>query len=180
MQRAPTLHPGPCLVFLDPAKKGLRYPNLKIKTSLLLQLQLIVSTHSSHTHITVKCAHCRIISSTTSTSHVSSICCQFCIKHIINLYITLLALYLHPQTVIWHITSAALNHHSVITSILYYAQHLLILSMHYIILSISKHISSFSSLPCVHRNINILSINITHCHLVYACHQYHFVQSNSS
>ena len=128
MQRAPTLHPGPCLVFIDPAKNSLRYPNLKIKTSLLLQLQLIVSTHSSHTHITVKCTHCCIISSTTSTTHVSSICYQFCIKHIINLYITLLALHLHPQTVIWHITSAALNHHSVITIILYYPQHFLILA----------------------------------------------------
>ena len=40
INRAPTLNPGPCLVFLDPAKKGLRYPNLKSKTSLLLQLKL--------------------------------------------------------------------------------------------------------------------------------------------
>ena len=40
------MHPGPCLVFLDPAKKGLRYPNLKSKTSLHLQSKLTVtSTH---------------------------------------------------------------------------------------------------------------------------------------
>ena len=45
------MHPGPCLVFLDPAKKGLRYPNLKSKTSLLLQLKLTVtSSHQSHQH----------------------------------------------------------------------------------------------------------------------------------
>ena len=51
IQRAPTLHPGPCLVFLDLAKKGLRYPNLKSKTSLLLQLKLtITSSHQSHQH----------------------------------------------------------------------------------------------------------------------------------
>ena len=40
IHRAPTLNPGPYLVFLDPAKKGLRYPNLKRKTSLLVQLKL--------------------------------------------------------------------------------------------------------------------------------------------
>ena len=56
MCRAPTLHPGPCLVFLDPAKKGLRYPNLKSKTSLLFKLKLTVT--SSH------------------QSLVSLICCQ--------------------------------------------------------------------------------------------------------
>ena len=51
IQRAPTLHPEPCLVFLDPAKKGLRYPNLKSKTSLLLQLKFTVTSfHQSHQH----------------------------------------------------------------------------------------------------------------------------------
>ena len=44
---------------------------------------------------------------------------------------------------------------------------------YYIILSISKHISSSGSLACVHRQINI-----THCHLVYACHLYHSVHSH--
>ena len=52
IHRAPTLHPGPCLVFLDPAKKGLRYPNLKSKTSLHLQLKHTVSIHFYHCHIT--------------------------------------------------------------------------------------------------------------------------------
>ena len=48
IHRAPTLYPGPYLVFLDPAKKGLRYPNLKSKTSFHLQSKLTVtSTHQS-------------------------------------------------------------------------------------------------------------------------------------
>ena len=50
MHRAPTLYPGPCLVFLDPAKKGLRYPNLKSKTSLLLQYSILVSHKRSLSH----------------------------------------------------------------------------------------------------------------------------------
>ena len=48
IHREPTLHLGPCLVFLDPAKKGLRYPNLKSKTSLQSQLKLTVTVSHQH------------------------------------------------------------------------------------------------------------------------------------
>ena len=50
INRAPALNPGPCLVLLDPAKKWLRYPNLKSKTSLLLQYSIRVSHKKSLTH----------------------------------------------------------------------------------------------------------------------------------
>ena len=43
INRAPTLNPGPCLVFLDPAKKGLRYPNLKKQVKLAFTIKLIVT-----------------------------------------------------------------------------------------------------------------------------------------
>ena len=43
VHRAPTLDPGPCLVFLDPAKKGLRYPNLKKQVKLAFTLKLTVT-----------------------------------------------------------------------------------------------------------------------------------------
>ena len=57
IHRAPTLDPGPCLVFLDPAKKGLRYPNLKSKTNLLLQLKLTVKSTSFVSLIGYAVAH---------------------------------------------------------------------------------------------------------------------------
>ena len=50
IHRAPTLNPGPSLVFLDPAKKGLRCPNLKSKISLLLQYSILVSHKKSLSH----------------------------------------------------------------------------------------------------------------------------------
>ena len=49
--------------FLDPAKKGLRYPNLRCKSSLHLQFKLTVSTNFHHCHITPT-----LISSTSSIS----------------------------------------------------------------------------------------------------------------
>ena len=53
VKSAPTLHPGPCLVFLDPAKKDLRSPILKCKILLarnhmaLLQNQPLLCTSIS-------------------------------------------------------------------------------------------------------------------------------------
>ena len=73
--RAPTLHPGPCLVFLDPIKKGLRYPNLRSKTSLLLQYSILVLPYSCHPT--------QAISVTSSTLHIIS-------THHINSAVTLL------------------------------------------------------------------------------------------
>ena len=69
IQREPTLHPGPCLVFLDSAKKGLRYPNLRCKSSLHLQFKLTVLTHFHHCHITPA-----LISSISSISIFSATC----------------------------------------------------------------------------------------------------------
>ena len=54
------MHPGPCLVFLDPAKKGLRYPNLKSKTSLLFKLKLTV-TSSHHSLVSLICCQLSLL-----------------------------------------------------------------------------------------------------------------------
>ena len=60
------------MVFLDPTKKGLRYPNIKIKTSLLLQLKLtITSFHQSHQH------HLSLQSAANNLCSCSSIICLF-------------------------------------------------------------------------------------------------------
>ena len=50
------------MVFLDPAKKGLRYHNLKSKTSLLLQYNILVSHKKSLTH--QSCSSSLLITST--------------------------------------------------------------------------------------------------------------------
>ena len=57
---------------MDPAKKGLRYPNLKSKTSLLLQYSILVSHKKSLSH--QRCSSSLLITSTVcqSTQH----CCS--------------------------------------------------------------------------------------------------------
>ena len=77
MYRAPTLNPGPCLVFLDPAKKGLRYPNLKSKSSLLLQYSTLVSHKKSLSH--QSCSSSLLITSTVCQS------AQHCCNSLLNL-----------------------------------------------------------------------------------------------